>query len=102
MRWTLALLLFALPAFAWTPDPEKMHPATPEELAMKNVAFEPGAPAAVLEREHYQDDTDGYAKEYVRIKVFNDPKYRGAYYTHFKLELGVYVSKRDRKFKIES
>lgn len=66
----IALLLCALPAFAWTPDPETMHPATPDELAMKNVAFEPGAPAAILEWEHYQDDTNGFAKEYVRIKVF--------------------------------
>ena len=64
------IILCALPAFAWTQDPEVMHPATPEELAMKNVSFEPGAPAAILEWEHYQDDTDGYAKEYVRIKVF--------------------------------
>jgi len=47
-----------------------MHDATPEELGMKSVPFEPGAPAAILEWEHYQDDTDGYAKEYVRIKVF--------------------------------
>jgi len=69
-RALAALLLCAAPAFAWNPDPRAMHDPTPEELAMKNVPFEPGAPAAILEWEHYQDDTDGYAKEYVRIKVF--------------------------------
>jgi hypothetical protein len=47
-----------------------MHDATPEELAIKNVPFDRGASAAILEWEHYQDDTNGYAKEYVRIKIF--------------------------------
>jgi hypothetical protein len=47
-----------------------MHAATPEELAMKNVPFEPGAAAALLEWEHYQSDAKSYAREYVRIKIF--------------------------------
>jgi hypothetical protein len=63
-------LLSAVCCLAWSPDPQTLHAPTADELTMKSVPFEPGAPAAILEWEHYQDDTSGYAKEYVRIKVF--------------------------------
>jgi len=69
-------VLFALPALAWGPDPQTMHVPTPEELALKNVPFEPGAPAAFLEWEHYQDDTNGYAKEYARGRMLAFPTAR--------------------------
>lgn len=46
--------------------------ATPEELAMKEVAFAPGAPAVVLDWARSDDDTIGLTTEYYRIKVFTE------------------------------
>lgn len=47
------------------------HDATPQELAMKNVAMAPGATAAVLQWDHRQDDFASWESEYVRIKIFD-------------------------------
>jgi hypothetical protein len=53
---------------AWGNDP--FHPASPDELAMKNTAIGAGTPAAILEWLQRKDDTTSVEEEYVRIKVF--------------------------------
>ena len=63
----LLLALCPLAAFA-----DDFRPATPEELAMKDVSWSPGAPAVVLDWNVRHDDQDSRATEYLRIKVLTD------------------------------
>jgi len=68
-RFVFAVMtLCALSAFG---REQIFHDATPEELAMKNVAAAPGAQAAVLQWDHRQDDFASWESEYVRIKIFD-------------------------------
>lgn len=46
--------------------------ATPEELAMKSVASDPGAEAAILDWVTIDDDKAGTSSTYFRIKVFTE------------------------------
>ena len=71
MALAIVSLAVSLPLFAWG----KMNyftDATPQELAMTNVAFAPGAPAAVLNWVRRQDDNQSWEEEYLRIKVFRE------------------------------
>ena len=68
----LLLCLFAtFGAFAG-PDPADFRAATPEELALKDVPYSPGAPAVVLDWFVRHDDIDSRSTEYVRIKVLTE------------------------------
>jgi len=64
----VVLTLWSLSAFS---REQVFHDATPDELAMKNVAMAPGAQAAVLQWDHRQDDFASWESEYVRIKIFD-------------------------------
>src|SRR5258708_6033238 len=64
----LTLCSLSVPAFA---KEQAFRDATPEELAMKNVAIAPGAQAAVLQWDHRQDDFANWESEHVRIKIFD-------------------------------
>jgi len=68
----VSFLVFSLPSLLLAKKPGEFHDATPDELAMKNVAFAPDAPAAVLEWLQYTDDQTFKSIEYARIKVFRD------------------------------
>ncbi|HJQ41077.1 MAG TPA: DUF3857 and transglutaminase domain-containing protein [Thermoanaerobaculia bacterium] len=68
MKHLFALLLLSLPLFA----ADAFHPATPEELAMKDVPWAPGAPAVLLEWSVRHDDEESHATEYRRIKVLKE------------------------------
>ncbi len=58
----LLCLLFAASAFAG-PSPDDFRPATPEELALKDVSYSPGAPAVVLDWYVRHDDIDSRSIE---------------------------------------
>jgi hypothetical protein len=47
-------------------------PIDPADLAMQTEPLAPGAPAIYLYREVNQDDTQGYAEYYIRIKILTD------------------------------
>ncbi|MGH7487278.1 MAG: hypothetical protein ACREMY_17015, partial [bacterium] len=64
----LTLCCISITAFA---KEQVFRDATPEELAMKNVAIAPGAQAAVLQWDHRQDDFANWESEHVRIKIFD-------------------------------
>ena len=65
----LALLMFLSTARAAAAD---WPPITPEELALKDLAEQPGAPAAILDRQEVADDTNNFQSTYERIKIFNE------------------------------
>src|SRR5436190_21793287 len=48
---------------------DEFRNATPEELALKSVAFAPGAPAVILDWVQRNDDVEFTSSEYVRIKI---------------------------------
>lgn len=65
---SILLSLLALSLFAG----DDFYPATPEELALKDVSWSPGAPAVLLDWTVRHDDIDSRAIEYVRIKVLTE------------------------------
>ena len=67
LLFTLVAVL-SLSAFA----ADEFKPATPEELALKDVSWAPGASAVVLEWTVKHDDESSYANEYLRIKVLSE------------------------------
>jgi Domain of Unknown Function with PDB structure (DUF3857)/Transglutaminase-like superfamily len=71
-----ALVLSVLsvpPCFAREPRiDDYVHPATPEELAMKAPPFAPGAAAVILDWVQWHDDVDSNESEYVRIKILTE------------------------------
>ena len=74
-RISLAVLLCVLAAanaFAGFSQTQDFRPATPEELAMKDVDYAPGAAAVILDWVEVDDDTQSVSSEYYRIKVLTD------------------------------
>ena len=70
----LALAIFAtfdLPT-ARAQVPPAWPPVPPEELALKDNAFDPGSPAVILEYEVQTDNTKSTETVYKRIKVFRE------------------------------
>jgi hypothetical protein len=66
----LAIPAFSL--FAREPRVDDFRTATPEELAMKSVAFAPGASAVILDWVQWHDDTNFRQSEYVRVKILSE------------------------------
>jgi Domain of Unknown Function with PDB structure (DUF3857)/Transglutaminase-like superfamily len=66
--FVLFLLLLSINAFA----ADEFRPATPEELAIKDVPWAPGASAVILDWTVKHDDESSFANEYVRIKVLSE------------------------------
>jgi hypothetical protein len=71
MALAIVSSVLSLSLFAWGRT-SYFTPATPQELAMTNVAFAPGAPAVVLNWVRRQDDNQAWEEEYLRIKVFRE------------------------------
>ena len=65
-------LLAAANAFAGFSQIQDFRPATPEELALKDVDYAPGAVAVVLDWVEVDDDTQSISAEYYRIKILTD------------------------------
>ena len=66
-------VLVAANAFAGLFAPaQEFHPATPEELALKDVSYAPGAAAVILDWVEIDDDTRSYSAEYYRIKILGE------------------------------
>ena len=65
----LLLLLVCSSAIA---GPDDFRPATPEELALKEVPWSPGAKAVLLDWYVKHDDVDSRSYEYVRIKILTE------------------------------
>ncbi len=59
----------ALAGFSQTQD---FRPATPEELAMKDVPYAPGAPAVILDWVEVDEDPNSVSSEYYRIKILTE------------------------------
>ena len=75
VRFALAVslsVLAAVNAFAAFSQQQDFRPATPEELALKDVSFAPGAPAVILDWVEVDDDTHSVSSEYYRIKVLTE------------------------------
>src|SRR5689334_2147484 len=66
----LAISAFSL--FAREPRVDDFRTATPEELAMKSVAFAPGASAVILDWVQWHDDPNFRQSEYVRVKILSE------------------------------
>ncbi len=81
-----AAALVLLPTVLFAAD-DVFKTATPDELAMKDVAIAPGASAVVLDWVQRTDDTNQRSSEYVRIKVLKDDgkKYGDVSITHIPL-----------------
>jgi hypothetical protein len=62
-------LLFPLSAFA---KEDFFRPATPTELAMKDVPFASGVSAVILDWVRHRDDDASVEHEYLRIKILKD------------------------------
>jgi transglutaminase-like putative cysteine protease len=76
-KWSACLALAAMascfgfpPAQAQTPP--AWPPVPPEELALKDNAFDPGSPALILEYEVQTDNTKSTETTYKRIKIFRE------------------------------
>jgi len=76
-KWSACLALASLagcicfaPARAQTPP--SWPPVPPEELALKDNAFDPGSPALILEYEVQTDNTKSTETTYNRIKIFRE------------------------------
>ena len=68
----LLCVLAAANAFAGFSQTQDFRPATPAELAMKDVDYAPGAAAVILDWIEVDDDTQSVSSEYYRIKVLTD------------------------------
>lgn len=74
-RIVLAVSLCALAAanaFAGFSQHQDFRPATPEELALKEVAYAPGASAVILDWVEVDDDPHSVSSEYYRIKILTE------------------------------
>ncbi len=74
-RIVLAVSLCALAAanaFAGFSKDQDFRPATPEELALKDVAYAPGAAAVILDWVEIDDDPLSVSSEYYRIKILTE------------------------------
>lgn len=76
-KWSACLALAVMatgigfpPAKAQTPP--AWPPVPPEELALKDNAFDPGSPALILEYEVQTDNTKSTETTYKRIKIFRE------------------------------
>ncbi|HEX2122690.1 MAG TPA: DUF3857 and transglutaminase domain-containing protein [Thermoanaerobaculia bacterium] len=69
-QFALLALVCLAPAVLFAAD--EFRAATPEELAMKDASWSPGAAAVVLDWNVRHDDQDSRAIEYVRIKVLTE------------------------------
>lgn len=67
----LVCALTALDAFAFTQQ-QTFRAVTPEETAMKDVSFAPGAAAVILDWVEVDEDTNAVSAEYYRIKVLTE------------------------------
>ena len=72
-----AILAFAIAATFELPTvsaqvPSAWPPVPPEELALKDNAFDPGSPAMILEYEVQSDNTKATETIYKRIKIFRE------------------------------
>lgn len=65
-------LCCSLSLFAGFSQTQDFRPATPEELALKDVPFAPGAAAVILDRVEVGDDHRSVASEYYRIKILTE------------------------------
>jgi hypothetical protein len=74
-RFALAVFLCvfaAANAFAGFSQQQDFRPATPEELALEDVSYAPGAPAVILDWVEVDEDPLSVASEYYRIKVLTE------------------------------
>src|SRR5262249_18741342 len=69
---SLLLLQWSLCAPAAQPPKGDWPPIPPEEMAMKDDPFNPGAKAIVLYREVSDDDVRAVGTEHYRIKILTD------------------------------
>ena len=69
-RLALCLFVSLLSAALYAGD--DFRPATPDELAMEDASWSPGASAVLLDWEVRHDDQDSRAIEYVRLKVLTE------------------------------
>src|SRR5258708_29111745 len=83
--WFAACLLLSFPSFA---QKEDWLPITQEDLQLKQVPGDPGAPAIQLYYANYVDDTQDYEFEYHRIKILNES---GKQYADVEITGGVGV-----------
>ncbi len=83
--WFAACLLLAAPSFA---QKEDWLPVTQDDLQLKQVPGDPGAPAIQLYYANYVDDTQDYEFEYHRIKILNES---GKQYADVEITGGVGV-----------
>ncbi len=83
--WFAACLLLSLPCFA---QKEDWLPITQEDLQLKQVPGDPGAPAIQLYYANYIDDSADYEFVYHRIKVLNES---GKQYADVEISGGVGV-----------
>src|SRR6267142_4606640 len=67
--WLVACLLLSLPLFA---QKEDWLPVAKEDLQLKQVPGDPGAPAIQLYYANYIDDSQDYEFIYHRIKILNE------------------------------
>ena len=71
LRWS-ALLLVITSMFAAKARSADWPPINPEDLSMKDIKEQPGAPALILLREETDDDMNNAHSVYERIKILTD------------------------------
>src|SRR5437868_14471735 len=71
MARALAFVL-VIPFFSPRAKAVDWPPIAAEELALKDLAEKPGAPAFILDRQEVADDTNNFHSTYQRIKIFNE------------------------------
>src|ERR1051325_7959026 len=71
LRTLLVLLIVALtPHFSFAFDDFK--PVNPAELQLKDNPKAPGAHAMILDMTDIEDDAEGFANHYYRVKIFTE------------------------------
>jgi len=65
-------LLGATTALAGFSQSQNFRPATPEEVALKDVSFAPGASAVILDWVEIDEDPHSISSEYYRVKVLTE------------------------------
>jgi hypothetical protein len=76
-KWVACLVLSAVASSLGSPPakaqtPPAWPPVPPEELALKDNAFDPGSAALILEYEVQTDNTKSTETTYKRIKIFRE------------------------------